>query len=310
MTTSPLIVISEFMDGPAVERLAATHRTLYDPGLVDDPERLASVVGDARALVVRNRTQVRPALLDRAPKLEVVGRLSVGLDNIDLDACRSRGIAVRPATGANSTAVAEYVIAAAMMLVRGAYLSTAEVAAGNWPRNRLIGGELCGRTLGLIGFGDIARQVADRARALGMNCVAFDPHLPDDDPAWQKTRRADLDTLLETSDVVSLHVPLTDETRHLIDAARLATMKAGACLINTARGGVLDEAALVKALRHGHIGGAALDVFENEPLSASGGAAYAGLTNLILTPHIAGVTHESNVRVSDMIAEAVLAELG
>jgi (S)-sulfolactate dehydrogenase len=305
----PDIVIAEFMDPGAVARLSARHATLYDPGLVDRPDDLAAALAEARALVVRNRTQVTPALLAAAPALACVGRLGVGLDNIDLEACRARGVAVYPATGANDVAVAEYVVTAALMLLRGAYAASAEVAAGGWPRQRLIGREASGKRLGLIGFGGIARQSAERAHALGMSVGAFDPYLPEDDDAWRAAERQDLDALLDASDVISLHVPLTDATRHLIDAAALARMKPGAVLVNSSRGGVVDETALAAALREGRLAGAALDVFEAEPLTAETGAVFAGLPNLVLTPHIAGVTEESNVRVGRVTADRVLAHL-
>lgn len=303
------VVITEFMDEAAVARLKARFDTLYDPALVDRPDDLRAAVVSARALIVRNRTQVRGALLAAATSLTCVGRLGVGLDNIDVEACRARGIAVCPATGANDLSVAEYVMAAAMTLLRGAFFASADVAGGAWPRQRLIGRELAGRTMGLIGLGAIAREVAWRAQAFGMTVLAYDPMLPADHPAWQKVRSVPLDALLATSDVVSLHVPLTDATRNMIDAARIAAMKPDAVLINAARGGVVDEAALATALREKRLGGAALDVFAEEPLSAAGGERFRGIGNLILTPHVAGVTVESNVRVSELIADTVIAHL-
>jgi (S)-sulfolactate dehydrogenase len=305
----PDIVITEFMDQAAVDRIKGRHNTLYDPDLVDRPDELRGLVASARALIVRNRTQVRGVLLEAAPRLRCVGRLGVGLDNIDVAACKANGIAVFPATGANDLSVAEYVIANAMTLLRGAYLSTAEVAAGNWPRQKLIGRELAGRTIGLVGFGAIAREVGWRAQALGMSVVAYDPLLDPSHSAWQLARNVSLDGVLALADVVSLHVPLTDKTRTMIGAAQLAAMKPGAILINAARGGVVDEAALAEALKSGRLGGAALDVFETEPLTAEAGAKFAGIPNLILTPHIAGVTDESTVRVSELIADVVLAHL-
>ena len=304
----PEVVISEFMDQGAVDALAARFDTLYDPALVDDPAALSAAVKDARALIVRNRTQVRGDLLAAGAGLTCVGRLGVGLDNIDLPACRERGIEVIPATGANNAAVAEYVITAALMLWRGAWLASARVAAGEWPRQALMGREAGGKVLGLVGFGGIARETAERAVALGMQVIAFDPHLPKGDPAWAGAESVDLNALFSRADAVSLHVPLTDETRHMADAARLAQMKPGAVLINAARGGVADEDALAAALRAGQIAGAALDVFETEPLTAEAGAKFEGL-NVLLTPHIAGVTEESNVRVSAMIAEKVASHL-
>ncbi len=303
------VVISEFMDEAAIRAHLADFDVLYDPQLVDQPEQLEAAVAKARALIVRNRTQVRGALLAAAPRLCVVGRLGVGLDNIDVEACRARGIEVYPATGANDLSVAEYVLTAALVLLRGAWFASAQVIAGEWPRQRSMGRELAGQQLGLIGYGAIARETAARARALGMRIAGFDPYLADDHPAWATTQKMPLAELLASSDVVSLHVPLTQETRHLIDAAALATMKRDAILINAARGGVVDERALVAALRAGRLGGAALDVFEQEPVDAEYGQRFAGIPNLLLTPHIAGVTLESNMRVSAVTAARVAARL-
>ena len=259
----------------------------------------------ARALIVRNRTQVRGSMLEAATGLQAVGRLGVGLDNIDVEACKARGIAVLPATGANDVSVAEYVIAGLLMLLRGAYFASDAVAAGEWPRERLIGREAAGTTLGLVGFGGIARAVARRATALDMRLIGRDPFLADDDPAWAEygVAPAPFERLLAEADVVSLHVPLTDATRYLIDGAAIEAMRPGAVLINAARGAVVDETALAEGLRSGKIGGALLDVFEREPLPA--GSGLYGVPNLILTPHIAGVTRQSNVRVSAVVADKV-----
>lgn len=301
----PEIVIAEFMDEAAIREHLAGRDVLYDPKLVDQPEALLAAVSEARALVVRNRTQVRGALLEAAKHLEVVGRLGVGLDNIDVDACRERGIAVYPATGANDVAVAEYVVTAMLVLLRGAWSATPEVIAGRWPRMSTIGREVSGKQLGLVGFGGIARQTAQRAHALGMSVCAYDPLLDRNHEAWSLAKPTELAALLASSDVVSLHVPLTAQTRHMIGATQLATMKRNAILINTARGGIVDEAALVAALRRGELGGAALDVFEHEPLDASRAVIFADIEHLLLTPHIAGVTEESNVRVSHLTAKTV-----
>jgi (S)-sulfolactate dehydrogenase len=218
---------------------------------------------------------------------------------------------VIPATGANALAVAEYVIAAAMMLRRASYLSTAEVATGKWPRNRLSSGrETAGATLGLIGFGSIGQLTASLARGVGMTVVAYDPALSDAHPAWMDTGaiRMELDELISSADVVSLHVPLVEATRNLFNAQKIASMKKGAVLINTARGGIVDDVALAGALKSGHLGGAAIDVFATEPMPAN--EMFASCPNLILTPHIAGVSFEANVRVSSMIADEVIRALG
>jgi (S)-sulfolactate dehydrogenase len=304
------IVISEFMDEASVAQLHARFDSHYDPTLVDLRASLLALLGDADALIVRNRTRVDRALLDAAPALQLVGRLGVGLDNIDVKSCEERGIAVLAATGANAGAVAEYVIGSAMALLRGAYSRSAETAGGHWPRMALSGGrELSGKTLGLIGFGGIGQLTARLAQGLGMTVIAHDPMLAPDAPLWRKSGVAasTFEELLAQADIVSLHVPLTAQTRRLIDEKALAGMKPGAILINTARGGIVDEAALAAALRSGHLSGAAIDVFDQEPLAA--GSALADAPNAILTPHIAGVTMESNIRVSALIAERVAAHL-
>ena len=304
------VVISEFMDEAAVATLAAHHATEYDRDLVDRREELKARLSDADALIVRNRTQVNVELLAAAPRLRVVGRLGVGLDNIDVAACAARDVAVIPATGANALAVAEYVIGVAMVLLRGTYFATADVAAGKWPRAALSSGrEIAGKTLGIVGFGGIGRLTGRLGRALGMRVIGFDAELAPGDAVWRDdgAEPCTLDALLAQSDVLTLHVPLLPATRNLIDARRIAAMKTGAILVNTARGGVVDEAALAAALSSGRLGGAALDVFEKEPLPA--GSPLAGCPNLILTPHIAGVTTESNERVSSMIADKVIEAL-
>jgi (S)-sulfolactate dehydrogenase len=303
------IVISEFMDQAAIDTVLRERDVLYDPKLVDDKERLYAALADCRALLVRNRTQVRGPLLKAAPRLKVVGRLGVGLDNIDVEACAARNIIVRPASGANDLSVAEYVITAALLLRRRAWFATGRLAAGEWPRMELIGGELSGARLGLIGFGAIARLTATKAAALGMTVAAYDPFLPPDSAAWLNVTRQSFEEILSGCDVVSLHTPLTPQTRRMLDGAALRRMRSGAILINAARGGIVDESALAAALSGGHLGGAALDVFETEPLSAAAAAVFQGIPNLILTPHIAGVTEESNVRVSDVTARAVIAAL-
>jgi (S)-sulfolactate dehydrogenase len=305
------VVITEFMDERAVAQLtAARHDVLYDATLVDGAGRLLAQAATADALVVRNRTQVRGELLAALTRCKVVGRLGVGLDNIDLPGCESRGIRVIPATGANALSVAEYVLATAMLLLRGAYASTAEVAAGRWPRAALSGGrEAGGKTLGLIGFGSIGQLTARLARGIGMQVTAFDAMMDNNHPAFvgNGARCATLDEVITRSDVVSLHVPLVSSTQGLFSAARIASMQRGAVLINTARGEIVDEAALAAALKSGHLGGAAIDVFGTEPLAAS--PHFQGCPNLILTPHIAGVSAESNERVSFLIAEKVLEAL-
>jgi (S)-sulfolactate dehydrogenase len=305
------ILIPEAMHADAVGLLrSAGHEVVFDPQLRYEPARLLDEAPRADALIVRNRTQVRGELLDALKRLRVVGRLGVGLDNIDMDECARRGIRVYPATGANSVSVAEYVIAAMLVGMRNVWQANGAVLAGKWPRNDLMFGEVAGKRLGLIGFGGIGRAVAQRAMALDVELCAYDPAVKADDPAWKQygVVRVDLDTLFRTSDIISLHVPLTPETRNLINADAMAKMKPTAFIIYTARGGIVDEAALAAALKAKKLGGAALDVFDEEPLPK--GSVLDGAPNLLLTPHVAGVTHEANARVSTVTAQNIRRALG
>jgi (S)-sulfolactate dehydrogenase len=306
----PEIVISEFMEKSAVATLSARFEVLSDPRLVDDRPGLLRLLRDARALIVRNRTRVDEEVLAAAPALRAVGRLGVGLDNIDTAACGARGIEVIPATGANADSVAEYVLLAAGVLLRQVFAASEDVADGHWPRAKYSEGhELGGKLLGLVGFGSVGQRTAVKARAFGMRIAAYDPLLSSDDAVWRAlgTLPLGLDDLIAESDIVSLHLPLLAETRNLLDRGRLSRMKRGAVLINTARGGIVDESALAELLRFGRIGGAAIDVFAQEPLQAR--SALAGAPNTLLTPHVAGVTVESNRRVSMLVANKIAAAL-
>jgi (S)-sulfolactate dehydrogenase len=302
------IVITEFLEPQAVESLASRYKVHWDRELWNKRAELEKLVRDIPALIVRNRTRVDKALLDLAPKLKVVGRLGVGLDNIDVAACEGRGIEVCSARGANATAVAEYAIAMAMVLLRRrAYLDTHRLVAGEWPREELGRGvELAGKRLGIVGLGSVGGTTARKARALEMRVVASDPYLPEGHENWNLAEKVSLDDLLAASDVVTLHCPLNEETRGLIGAREMARMRRGAVLINSARGGIVDEEACAASLRSGHFGGAALDVFDDEPIRAEAGKRFAGIPNVILTPHISGVTAEANHRVSFMTVESVM----
>ena len=300
------IVITEFMTKEAVDGLAKDYNVVYETDLFDRPDDLVGLIGDAEGLIVRNRTQVTSGLLDAAPGLRVIGRLGVGLDNLDMAACAARNIPVFPATGANDASVAEYVIGSAFHLIRRAFDATPRILDGEWPRQAFVGEELQGRCLGLVGFGSIARMVARKAKSLDLEIMAFDPHLPKDDPAWhQVIRSSNLAELLKAADIVSLHVPRLPSTENLIDGDAILSMKPGTILINAARGGIIEEEALALALRSGHLGGAALDVLATEPPSKDSVAKFKGLDNLILTPHIAGPTIQSDIRVSGVTADNV-----
>ena len=298
------------MDQRAIDVLRAEFDVFSDPGLGTDRDHLLPLLVDAEALIVRNETTVDSELLSAAPGLKVVARLGVGVDNIDLEACNKRGVEVAPARGANAVAVAEYVIGALLFLTRGVFGDSSRVIAGEWPRLELRGGELAGKQLGLIGYGAIAREVARTAIALGMDAVAYDPYLKRDDPGWDTVIPVELPELLAGSAAVSVHVPLSQETHHLLGSEAVAMMSPDALVINTSRGGVVDESAVISALSNGRLGGAALDVFETEPLDSKSGARFSGVPNLILTPHVAGITTESEARIGDMTVATVRRHLG
>jgi len=300
------IIIPESILPESLQRLGAAHEVHFDPTLVADRARLVATARDADAIIVRRLTQVRGELLEAMTRCKVVGRLGVGLDNIDVAACRARKIRVIPAVGANARSVAEYVIAAALLLVRKAFFSSGEVIAGRWPKPALDQGrEVMDLTMGIVGLGSIGRSTAQLARGLGMRVLACGS--TDASGERDGVQLLPLAQLLDQSDVVSLHLPLTAASAGLFGARTLAGMKPGAILINAARGGIVDDRALVQALRSGHLGGAAIDAFANEPLGCA--PLYEGVPNLILTPHIAGVTRQSEQRVNAMVVDQVLAEL-
>lgn len=306
------ILVPDPMTQASLDYMAARHEVIYAPSCWSDLPALLRAAADADAIIVRNRIQVRGELLAALARCRVVGRLGVGLDNIDVDGCAARGIEVIAAVGANARAVAEYVVCAAMMLLRPWFHASPATLAGEWPRASLVRGrETAARTLGIVGFGSIGRETARLGAALGMRVIAcgspaardtFDLH------GKHAVRMAGFDEVLATNDVISLHVPITESTRGLVDAHAIAAMKPGAILINAARGGIVDEAALAGALRRGHLGGAALDVFTAEPLAAA--SVFDGVPNLLLTPHIAGVTEESEVRVCELVSRRVVEALG
>ena len=300
-----MILITEFMDEDAVNLLKKKYDVYYDISLAEDSNSLVKLINKMKALIVRNKTLVTRELIENAPNLTCVGRLGVGLDNIDLNACEEQNITVYPALGANSHSVAEYVICASMLLLRKAYFKKNEMIAGNWPRQESSGSEVYGKTLGLIGFGDIAQKTRDLALGLGIKTVAYDPYLDKDSNLWKETKNLPLENLLSISDIISLHIPLTKETKNLIDEKKLRLIKNSSVIINTSRGGIIDENSLAKLLKENKIGGAALDVFNKEPINKVNAKKFEGLDNIILTPHIGGVTKESNERVSKMIAKKI-----
>jgi D-3-phosphoglycerate dehydrogenase len=266
-------------------------------------EALAAELADAHALIVRSQTKVNRALLEKAPKLQVVGRAGVGVDNIDLGAATERGIAVLNAPAGNTVSAAELTMALILSAARHISAADQSVRAGEWKRAKFGGMELRGKTLGLVGAGRIGGEVGNKAQAFGMRTLAYDPYLTDERAHELGLERAPLEEIIRRADVLSLHVPLTDQTRGMLGAEQLASMKKGAILVNVARGGVVDEAALADALTRGHLGGAALDVYDEEPLGKE--SPLRGAPNIVLTPHLGASTTEAQELVSVEISKAV-----
>jgi D-3-phosphoglycerate dehydrogenase len=268
-----------------------------------DPEGLRRALPGAHGLLVRSDTRVTDELMALAPSLRVIGRAGTGVDNIDLVAASRRGIAVLNAPGANTVSAAEHAIGLILALMRRIPWAARSMEAGGWDRKAFAGRELAGKTLGLIGLGRIGAHVAMIARAFGMRVVAHDPYLSAVRARELGAELVPLDELLGQADVVSLHLPLADGTRHLLDRTRLARMKPGAVLVNVARGELVDDAALLEALAAGRLGGAALDVFTTEPLPAD--SPLRRTERLLVTPHLAASTPEAQDRAAVEICEVV-----
>ncbi|SFR09635.1 hydroxyacid dehydrogenase [Desulfoscipio geothermicus] len=297
-------VITELNWKQGNEILSEMGEVIYDPELWRKKE-LPDIIHDAEALIVRNQTKVSRTLLDSAPKLRVIGRLGVGLDNIDLQATKDKGISVVYARNANAISVVEYVFAVMLTFARHPVEATTDVKRGNWNRKLFTGSELYGKTLGLIGIGEIGTRLAARAKAFGMHLLGYDPFLPPYEIAIADfgVEQANLEGVIRRADFISLHVPLNKATRHLINKQTLELVKSTAYIINSARGGVIDEQALYEALSNKKIAGAALDVLEQEPPTNS---PLLKLDNVILTPHIAGLTEEAQVKTSVLVAREVI----
>jgi D-3-phosphoglycerate dehydrogenase len=267
---------------------------------------LIAAIGDYEALIVRGRTKVTAAVFEAAAKLKVVGRAGVGVDNIDLAAAQSHGVTVVNAPTATTIAVAEHTLALMLSLVRHVPRADATMKSGLWEKKKLVGSELHGKTLGIIGMGNIGSAVGRRAAAFGMSILGYDPFLSADQIRQREAEPVSLNELYARADLITLHIPLTPETRNLINGQAIGLMKRGAILICAARGGVIDETALLNALESGQIAGAALDVFTAEP---PGLTALVAHPNVVATPHIGAQTAEAQVRASVDIAAEVLSVL-
>ena len=302
------IVVSEDIAGAAMTQLCETHDVAFEPQLWQDPDELADALGEARALIVRNQTRVTASLIKAAARLHIIARAGAGLDNIDTGAATRAGVVVSYTPRDNSISVAELVLGLMLSLMRRIPAAWQDTRSGGWDRPGFTGGELFGRTLGIVGLGRIGRLVAERARAFGMSIVAHDDFI---DPAADsvrelRVRMVSLDELLAEADFITTHVPLTDDTCGLFTYERFASMKPTAFFLNTSRGEVVNETGLVQALEDKRIAGAALDVRHTEP-PATG--PLAQMDNVILTPHIGAFTREAQERVVATVCHDVTAVL-
>ncbi len=297
------ILITEAFSDPAIDRLEADYHVVREPEAFKDAARLKELVADARTIIVRNQTQLTADVLEAAPKLIGIGRMGVGLDNIDVKKATALGIVVVAPLDANSTSVAEMTLGMMLGLARKIAESDRKTRAGGWDRKGGTGVELAGKTLAICGFGRVGRKVARLAHAFGMRIIVSDPFVEAGSPALAETDAelcATLEEALAQADHVSAHSPLTPETKRMFNAQRFAAMKPGAFFLNTSRGGIVDESALLDALKSGHLGGAGLDVREQEPPGEPCGL--ESLDNVILLPHVGGWTTEALSRTHSAVA--------
>lgn len=295
----PKVLISDKMD-PKAAQIFRERGVEVDEITGKTPEEVIAIIGDYDGLAIRSSTKVTKAILDAATNLKVVGRAGIGVDNVDIPAASAKGVVVMNTPFGNSITTAEHAIALMFALARQLPEANAQTQAGTWPKNGFMGVEVTGKTLGLIGAGNIGSIVADRALGLRMKVIAFDPFLSPERAVELGVEKVELDQLLARADFITLHTPLTDQTRNILSAENLAKTKKGVRIINCARGGLIDEAALKELLDSGHIAGAALDVFVTEPAKEH---ALFGTPNFVATPHLGASTSEAQVNVAIQVAE-------
>src|SRR5881397_1639253 len=306
--TPPKVLIADSISQRGVDELAREDALQVTVKTGLDERELVELIPSFSALVVRSQTKVTAEILNAGKKLRVVGRAGVGVDNVDVETATRRGVVVLNAPGANTISTAEHAFSLLLSLARNIARADATLKGGTWDRKNLEGVELYNKTLGIIGMGRIGSELSRRAIAFGMRVLAYDPYLsPSRARSLQVELVEEVDDLLASADFISLHTPLTAETRHILDAARLRKTKRGVRIINCARGGLIDEAALVEALHDGQVSGAALDVFEVEPLPSD--SSLRSAPNIVLTPHLGASTVEAQESVGIEIAQSIRAAL-
>ena len=300
------ILITEFINQNSLNNLNNKFEVKYNEKLWENIDELNHIIVDYDGLIVRNKTQVNLNLLKKGSNLKFIGRLGVGLDNIDTKYCKLKNIHVQPAAGMNADSVAEYVVSSSMSLIKKIPMFHNGTAKGEWPRTTIKSAEIKQKCLGIIGFGTIGKKVAEYALKNELKVLAYDPYLPVLNDKEINTKFSNLTEIYEQSDIISLHLPLTEETKNLINNLSFSQMKKKPIIINTSRGSIVNEIDLINAYNKNLISGFALDVFETEPIKSELYKKINPEMNCILTPHISGVTTESNIRVSDFIVKKTI----
>ena len=299
------ILITEFMETKSIEKLKTNFDITVDHNLSTNSNKLKKIISNFDILIVRNKTQVNKEILENASNLKFIGRLGVGLDNIDTEYCKNNNIHVQPATGMNADSVAEYVINVSLALLKNIPLINQETSKGNWPRTSISSKELKGKTIGLLGFGLIAKKVTILAKIFKAHIIAYDPFVDASISSEFDITLVDIKAIFEQADIISIHLPLSETTKNLLNYETFSHMLKQPIIINSSRGSIINEKDLLKAYDEKLISGFALDVYNSEPVQKTFLDNIKNNTNCILTPHIAGVTEESNTRVSDFIANSV-----
>ncbi len=301
MTTKPKVLVSDKLSETAVQIFRDRGIDVtFEPGLGKDKERLLEVIGDYDGLAIRSATKVSDKVLAAAPNLKVIGRAGIGVDNVDIPAASKKGVIVMNTPFGNSITTAEHAIAMMFAVARQIPEASTSTHAGKWEKSRFMGVELTAKTLGVIGAGNIGSIVIARALGLKMKVIAYDPFLTEERADDLGVRKVELDELLGAADFITMHVPLTDKTKNILSAEAIAKLKPGVRIVNCARGGLVDEAALAEALKEGRVAGAAFDVFAVEPATES---PLFGLDNVVVTPHLGAATTEAQENVALQVAE-------
>jgi len=295
------ILITEFIDQGALKILSKDFNVIYKKDIWENSDYLKKEINKFEGIIVRNKTNLNQSILEKAENLKYIGRLGVGLDNIDTEYCKKNNIFVQPATGMNADSVAEYVISSSLSLLKKTKLINEKTQSGQWPRTSITTHELKGKILGLIGFGDIAKKVLKLINAFEVTTIAFDPFITSQEMEEHNVKKVTFENILSLADIISIHVPLNNETKYLFDKKTFQKMNNKPIIINSSRGGIINETDILEAYKNNYISGFALDVYEHEPVNKIFLKNITNDMNCILSPHIAGVTEESNTRVSEFI---------